>query len=513
MKTLKNSMIITLVFVMIFASFAGCKKATYIEEESMISGTSEQTENSNNEQTENSNNEQTTESQGSQSNTTSSKEDKGQQLTTSNNSSASSDGKGNTSAKIQDNIKIKKGNTPIEKNVDYKGKKIVFTTPWPPQNSFIKEFEKTYNCEIDMRTLDFNLYSQQAAALVNSGTQIDIGYIYEAHYPTVLISGLWKPLQDIITTADLLDDGDNKAAPLVDLEKSRRFVWNNNLYATTYYYSSYTGVILYNKKIIKDMGAKDPRDYYKAGKWNYENFLSWARSVTDPDSDIYFGTTEMYSGWLKTNNTGYIKFKNGVPTENMSDPALYDALKLVRDMAVGKNHVLRSHQNAKEAFLQGKAVGYKNYISEYKNLKDKAKTSEVFGKNSDNVGMILLPTGPNNTKKIPTTVPVDGYGASVGSKHPEAAILWTKLLAKNQRKSHQENWGLNDSEWNEFVEEPLKQDIHRSYSGFATSSTNMTDVGHSIESKVYLGLDIASLLNKFRQQVRNCIDVSMKEQG
>ena len=221
----------------------------------------------------------------------------------------------------------------------------------------------------------------------------------------------------------------------------------------------------------------------------------------------------MYSGWLQSNNTGYIKYKNGVPTENLSDPAVYDALKLVRDMATGQNRVLKLYDNARDAFIQGKTVAYKDYISDSKILRAEAKKSEVFGKNADNVGRILLPTGPNNKDNIPTTVAVDGYGASVGSEHPEAAILWAKLLAKNTKSRNQEAWGLSDSEWKEFMEEPLKKDLIRSYGGFATSSTNMNGITSEIESKVYLGTDITSLLNRYRQQVRNCINVSMKEQG
>lgn len=502
MKKIKNFLIITLAFVMLFTSFAGCKKVAYIEEESMISGTSEQANA----------NEQNSDVSGGENNTTSSKEDKGQQLTTSNNSTGSSGTTGNTSTKIEDNIKIKSGNTPIEKNVDYKGKTLVFATAWQPSSDDVKEFEKTYNCKLDFRILDYNLYTQQAAALVNGGTKIDIGYMYEGHYPTVLISGLWQPLQDLMTTADLLD-GKNTAAPAIDLDKSKRFSWNNNLYGVTYYHSTYTGVLFYNKKMLKDFGAKDPMEYYKAGNWNYDTLLSFARSVTDPDSDIYFGSTTMYSGWLKTNNTAYIIFKNGVPTENLSDPAVYDALKLVRDMAVGENKVLRSAADGREAFVQGKTVAYKDYISDLKHLIAAAKKSEVFGNNADNVGYVLLPTGPNNKDNVPATVPVDGYGASVGSKHPEAAILWAKLLAKNARKRHQKDWGLSDSEWNEFVEKPIKKDVIRSCNGFATSSTSMSKIGTEIESKVYQGADITSLLNRYRQQVKNCIEVSMREQG
>ena len=255
-------------------------------------------------------------------------------------------------------------------------------------------------------------------------------------------------------------------------------------------------------------------DYYNAGTWNYENLLSFARSVTDTNSGIYFGATAMYSGWLQSNNTGYIKYVNGAPTENMSDPAVYDALNLVRDMAVGQNKVLGDVGNdAREAFLKGKTVAYKDYMTDSSVLRKKAASAEAFGKNADNVGRVLLPTGPNNTNNVPTTAGVQAFGSSIGSQHPEAAILWAKLVGKNTKARYMSSWSVNDAEWNMFMEEPLKKSLPRPYGGFATSSTTMNGIISDIESKVYLGLDITSVLNRYRTQVRNCINVSMKQQG
>ena len=146
-------------------------------------------------------------------------------------------------------------------------------------------------------------------------------------------------------------------------------------------------------------------------------------------------------------------------------------------------------------------------------LRKRAASAEAFGKNADNVGRVLLPTGPNNTDNVPTTAGVEAFGSSIGSQHPEAAILWAKLVGKNTKARYMSSWSVNDAEWNMFMEEPLKKSLPRPYGGFATSSTTMNGIISDIESKVYLGLDITSVLNRYRTQVRNCINVSMKQQG
>lgn len=509
MKNMRKFVLVLLAGLLAVAPMSACKKTAYIDESSIVAGTDDETGADVSEETGND-----TQSGGTGSGSTSTKSNssKGTKIDSGNKGGDSGSGAQNT-AKIDDNIKIKEGSTPVENGVNYGGKTLVYLSAWDPNSDDVKEFEKTYNCKLDVRKVNFNLYAQQAAALVNSGTKIDIGYIFSGHYPQVLISGLWQPLQDHFTTADLVNtnSSDKKG---IDLEKSKQFSWNKNLYGVTYYYSTYTGVLFYNKKLVKDFGAKDPMDYYNAGTWNYENLLSFARSVTDTNSGIYFGATAMYSGWLQSNNTGYIKYVNGVPTENMSDPAVYDALKLVRDMAVGQNKVLGDvGDDAREAFLKGKTVAYKDYMSDSSVLRKRAASAEAFGKNADNVGRVLLPTGPNNTDNVPTTAGVEAFGSSIGSQHPEAAILWAKLVGKNTKARYMSSWSVNDAEWNMFMEEPLKKSLPRPYGGFATSSTTMNGIISDIESKVYLGSDITSVLNRYRTQVRNCINVSMKQQG
>ena len=504
MKNIKKFLLVMLSVLLVVTPMSACKKTAYIDEESIIEGVDEVTGSEIVAETDNTDNSETGggKNNGGQ----------GSKIETGNNGTSGSSGSQNT-GKIDDNIKIKEGKTPVENGVNYGGKTLVYLSAWDPNSDDVKEFEKTYNCKLDIRKVNFNLYAQQAAALVNGGTKIDIGYIFSGHYPQVLISGLWQPLQDHFTTADLVNTNDSNKTG-IDLEKSKQFSWNKNLYGVTYYYSTYTGVLFYNKKLVNEFGAKDPMDYYKAGNWNYNTLREFATSVTDANSNIWFGATAMYSGWLQSNNTGYIKYVNGVPTENLSDPAVFEALKLVRDMAVGQNKVLGDvGDDARDAFLKGKTVAYKDFMSDSSVLRTKAASSEAFGKNADNVGRVLLPTGPNNTDNIPTVAGVEAFGSSIGSQHPEAAILWAKLVGKNTKARYIKGWNLSDSEWNMFMEEPLKKTLPRPYGGFATSSTSMNTISSEIESKVYLGTDITSILNRYRTQVRNCINVSMKQQG
>ena len=426
---------------------------------------------------------------------------------------SSGDSGGDTS--IKNDITIKNGTVPAEKGLNLKGETILLVSPWEVNSKYYSNFENTYNCKIDKRILGFNTYAQEVASLVASGEKIDIGYIYGGHFPQIVLKNLWQPLQDYITTADLVDYA-NPDKGGIDFEKSKLLGWNNNLYGIVGYYSTEPTVMYYNKKLLADNGYDKELllNYYKENKWTYDTLKSFGKEFLD-NTGIYFGTSEMYSGWLGSNDAVYIKYVNSVPTENLSDPKVYNALKFVRDISVGSNAILKffKNQTAKQVFLEGNVICFKEQISEYRDLKTQAANSTAFGKNSDNVGIVLLPKGPDSEDQYITTSPITGWASGVGSDNPLAAVAWTKMMISDNVSEIKERCGLSETQFDYYIRQPLKtHSIVRGYYGFATSSTSMSEIANKIESEIFLGGDITSVLNNYRQQVRNCITVSMRQQ-
>ena len=126
---------------------------------------------------------------------------------------------------------------------------------------------------------------------------------------------------------------------------------------------------------------------------------------------------------------------------------------------------------------------------------------------------MTLPKGPDSKDKYITTSAVVGWASGVGSSNPLAAVAWAKMMIADNVSELKNRSGLTDEQFDYYVRQPLKtHSIVRGYYGYATSSIKMSDIAIKIESEVYLGGDITAILNNYRQEVRNCINVSLKQQ-
>ena len=515
MKNSLRMLSASLTVLMLISAFAGCKKSPKYEYSSTFeiidNGDTDNSDTQNGDDTGNA-------SAGSNKNNSTAGNNSG---TSGNKGTAigdkgSTSGSGGSSGKqIKNDIEIKSGNTPAENGLNLNGKTILWVSPWEVDSKYYTQFQNKYNCKIDKRILSFNTYAQQVASLVASGNKIDIGYIYGGQFPQIVVKNLWQPLQNSITTADLSDNS-NPDKGGIDIEKSKLLGWNNNLYGLVGYYSTEPNVLYYNKKLLKSNGYDaDPLlNYYKQGKWTYDTLKSFGKEFLK-DTGVYFGTTDMYAGWLTSNSAVYIKYVNGTPTENLSDPKVYNALKFVSDISTGSDAILKffKNQTAKDVFTSGNVLCYKEQISEYASLKEKAASSSAFGNDASNVGIVQLPKGPDSKDEYITTSAVTGWACGVGSQNPTAAVAWAKMMIADNCAELKNRCGLTEEQFDYYIRKPLQShSIVRSYYGFATSSTSMSEIAAKIESEVYLGGDITSILNNYRQQVKNCIDVCMKQQ-
>lgn len=144
----------------------------------------------------------------------------------------------------------------------------------------IGKFEQLHSgLEVEIMTIPFADYQQKLSIMLASRTAPDVGWLAERMIPQLLESG---QLADI--AAEVKEDPGYNYPDIYPstLDIFRR---EDRLYGISF--STPPVLIYYNKDLFREKGLKTPTELYKEGKWNYDEFLKAARSITDPQRGIY----------------------------------------------------------------------------------------------------------------------------------------------------------------------------------------------------------------------------------
>ena len=434
---------------------------------------------------------------------------------TSNTSSNTSSGSSTDKGTIKRDIKIKEGKTPIEQGLDFGGKTFIMAIPYTPSDAVkakIAAFESKYNLKINLKIFSFNSYSNQVAALMNSGTSVDIGNMHGSMFPNAVIANLYEPLDDIITTADLCNTS-NPDAGGIDIEKSKYFAWNNYLYGTCGYYATQPMMIYYNKKMVNDYGFEDLRTLYEKGEWSWDKLKEIGATVLKSSGKkIYFGSMEYYSGWAVPANGGeYVTYKNNKPVENLTSERVIHALQFVQSICTGENAIIKNAGSSQDSscFFSGDTFSFAGGTNAYEKFCESAKSSNAFGKKAENLGMVPLPLGPDNKEKKYPTDYLSCDTAGKGTSDRRVAVVWTKFCASYDSDAGKK-YIMKDEDKKLF--NGLMGNIISSNNGFSSSSESVNNIVSEIESKVYLGYNITEILENNRTRVQSCIDTALLQQ-
>ncbi|WP_238653339.1 ABC transporter substrate-binding protein [Paenibacillus piscarius] len=144
----------------------------------------------------------------------------------------------------------------------------------------VNEFEQLHpGVDVEIMTIPFADYQQKLSIMLASRTAPDAGWLAERMIPQLLESG---QLVDI--AAEVKGDPNYHYADIypstLDIFKRE-----DRLYGIPF--STPPVLIYYNKDLFLEKGLKTPTELYKEGKWNYDEFLKAARSLTDPQRGIY----------------------------------------------------------------------------------------------------------------------------------------------------------------------------------------------------------------------------------
>ncbi|WP_340022426.1 sugar ABC transporter substrate-binding protein [Paenibacillus sp. FSL K6-1096] len=144
----------------------------------------------------------------------------------------------------------------------------------------VDEFEQLHpGIEVEIMTIPFADYQQKLSIMLASRTAPDAGWLAERMIPQLLESG---QLVDI--AAEVKEDPEYHYEDIypstLDIFKRE-----DRLYGIPF--STPPVLIYYNKDLFLEKGLKTPTELYKEGKWNYDEFLKAARSLTDRQRGIY----------------------------------------------------------------------------------------------------------------------------------------------------------------------------------------------------------------------------------
>ena len=145
---------------------------------------------------------------------------------------------------------------------------------------------------------------------------------------------------------------------------------------------------------------------------NWDNFLKYAKQMTDASKGQWGYSTEYPYLYYGSNKTSTLEVKDGKFVLNMDDPAFVASLELLQDGALNKwsgweGSSMASFQTGKSAML-GSFTQYEPDIN---------SLAVIFGWDPIDYGAVPLPAGPNNPDGY-NMVHASGFAIGQGSDCP-----------------------------------------------------------------------------------------------
>ena len=277
-----------------------------------------------------------------------------------------------------------------------------WTTP------IIEEFKKQYpDVTVQFVSASWADWMEKVLAAYNTGDPIDIIHDGVNNNPRFPMQGITQPIEPYVNM-------DNP-----DLQKETMkacFEYKDHYYVAAA--ETNFGIIFYNKKLFAEAGLATPIELYEQGKWNWDNFVKYAKKLTDSSKGQWGYSTEYPYLYYGSNATSTLEVdeENGKFVLNMDDPAFVEALELMQDGATlsgwsgWESSSMASFQMGKTAMLGS----FSQYEPEINSL------AAVFGWDPIDYGAVPLPAGPNNTKGL-NMVHASGFAIGQGSDCPAHA--------------------------------------------------------------------------------------------
>lgn len=246
------------------------------------------------------------------------------------------------------------------------------------------------------------------ATLVASGNPPDVAHVADTDLIRYAYTNLAVPVDDYIVRED----------PIWDCEDSfESFTFGGKLYGMPWIEDlSAKYFVWYNKTYLKEVGAEDPYELYKANKWDVDAFHRVAKKAVRYESD---GKTVKTYGSMCWNPSVIMAFygetvvteqSNGTWKVTVDSKAGMEGLQLIHDMSVDNSFKI--------------AGGYKEFGARQTAMlierdKNAIGNYDYYNTMEDEIGMVPLPSSSYGSFGFTN---VDGCFILKGAKNPIAGV-------------------------------------------------------------------------------------------
>ena len=301
-------------------------------------------------------------------------------------------------------------NTEIFKNIpkEYKGKTVLFAD-WGEASAdryqlVVKKFTEETGIKVKMLLYNESDFISNVAKQIAAGSSPDI-VACNSTFPQAL--EVVQELPSIFNVNDGFWDSRVTEATMVGGKK----------YFVNTYNSPFTGgyVVYYNKRIFNNNGITSPEDYYKAGKWTYENLFKAMQDVKKAGFNGGIIECMTLAGQMGKSLINYDKstgtFK-GMATDEDLIAALQFMAKAV-DEGLAGGYGITDFASGQVGICMAGTYGLK-YNGYFKDM------------SPTDIGVVPLPNSYQGKKLELMPLGYRGYGICKGAKNPGPAYYFLR---------------------------------------------------------------------------------------
>ena len=357
----------------------------------------------------------------------------------------------------------------------------------PQANEMNKKWEKLVNGKLHIIQVAADQMELKAITMIASGSQLDYSYIMA--FPKYTIKNLLQPIEPYF---DLND-------PFFIKKGMEDFKYKGRYYGVTAFTGISPTLVYYNKQMFKDNGLTTPLEYYKKGKWNFENFRKLAMALTqdtngDGKVDQWGFGSSWYDPWVIANGGNIVKFyNNGAIKLTFNDPKTLHALGFVQDLyykyKCGTSTTGTDLPDGKIAMMVTWAAALPANGS--KTMWD----------------VVPFPVGPEN-KTGQTPGSVMAYGIYKGAKNPIGAASYIYYRESYNAKTFDEQW---KSAFNKEQLIRVKAVFPKVKTSLYQGIGNIANIQYDLWGDIMAGKSIAATCTKYAPIWQKEINLTIKD--
>ncbi|GEM_PF-2537285 len=382
-------------------------------------------------------------------------------------------------------------------------KRLMWYEPGDAEKALVDAFEERTGCTIEDTVVDFQNYNTALANSIAANDPYDIGYIYGAWFPTQIIAGMYQPINTYMTEDNLLDSSSAEtiANGGFDVQKMNYYRWNGNYYGLSSYWDVDMLVLYYRSDLIVESGLMTPNDYVAQGNWNLDTFYELATKLTNTGRNMYGYSaggenTRGYGEFIASYGTQVVAYdSNGVPSQNLGDPKVLEALNFVQKMNYGAGAVVKSGA-ADVSFRKGNAAMSIDGLYEVPKMMSDPNVSDVVKNNWD---IAPIPLAAGNAGGAYPTDWLKAIGIVNGSTNPDAVAAFALHMST----------GKGDNAWESNLTQEQIDRITPFYANINYANYGYGTIGEDLSTmigKINTGSDISQLLDENKSLFKAQID-------